>query len=72
MFRKELEKLINKYSMENGSNTPDFILAAYLTDSLALFDRTVHSRERWFGREDNPIAGNEVTTPTIKESSDKE
>ena len=28
-FRTSLSILINKYSMENGSNTPDFILAAY-------------------------------------------
>lgn len=26
-FRKELQTLINKNSLENGSDTPDFILA---------------------------------------------
>jgi hypothetical protein len=26
-FREDLASLINKYSLENGSNTPDFILA---------------------------------------------
>ena len=29
-FRKELACLINRYSRENGSDTPDFILADYL------------------------------------------
>ncbi|HSW65257.1 MAG TPA: hypothetical protein VLH56_18395 [Dissulfurispiraceae bacterium] len=29
-FRAELETLINRYSKENGSNTPDFILADYM------------------------------------------
>ena len=28
-FKKELEKLINKYSLENYSNTPDYILTDY-------------------------------------------
>jgi hypothetical protein len=31
-FVKELEQLINKYSMENLSDTPDFILAQHLLD----------------------------------------
>lgn len=46
-FRKELEILINKYSMENGSNTPDFILADYLTACLSAFDKALKERERW-------------------------
>mgnify|MGYP000744661714 CR=1 FL=1 len=50
-FRKELESLINKYSMESGSNTPDFILAEYLIGVLEVFDRTLEKRENWYGRE---------------------
>lgn len=49
-FRKELEELINKNSLENGSNTPDFILAEYLTDCLSTFDKIVYKREEWYGR----------------------
>jgi hypothetical protein len=49
-FRDELSTLINKHSKENGSNTPDFILAEYLTKTLAVFDETVATRERWYGR----------------------
>jgi len=47
-FRKELEKLINSLSIENGSNTPDFILAEYLSDSLDAFDKAVVERTAWY------------------------
>lgn len=49
-FKSELESLLNRYSMENGSNTPDYILADYLNHCLAVFDATVRERERWYGR----------------------
>lgn len=48
VFRMELGQLINRHSRENGSNTPDFILAQYLTDSLAAFDRAVNARTAFF------------------------
>jgi hypothetical protein len=51
-FRRELEELINRHSQENGSNTPDFILADYLIGCLVLFDRTANSRERWYSRQE--------------------
>lgn len=50
-FRKEIENLINSHSLENGSDTPDFILAEYLTDCLETFDKTIQKREKWYGRE---------------------
>ena len=37
-FRKELSELINRNSMENASNTPDFILAEYLVNCLMAFN----------------------------------
>jgi len=49
-FRKELEILINKNSIENGSDTPDFLLAEFLNDSLITFDKAVNKREAWYGR----------------------
>lgn len=49
-FRVELEKLINRESRENGSNTPDFILAEYLAQCLVAFDHAVQARERHYGR----------------------
>jgi hypothetical protein len=50
-FRNELEDVINRHSMENGSDTPDFILAQYLSDCLETFDKALVRRERWYGRE---------------------
>lgn len=47
----EIRKALNIHSAENGSNTPDFILAEYLTNCLKAFDKTVNRRERWYGRE---------------------
>ncbi len=49
-FRSDLESLINRHSMENGSNSPDFILATYLASCLRAFDTAVSERERWYGR----------------------
>lgn len=50
IFQRELAALINKYSMENGSDTPDFILADYLCGCLKTFERCNQRREGWFGR----------------------
>ncbi len=47
-FRRELERLINHLSMENESNTPDFILADYLTRCLVSFDKAVNARTDWY------------------------
>ena len=48
-FQKELESLINRYSMENHSDTPDFILAQFLTEQLKVFDQIVARRDKWYG-----------------------
>jgi hypothetical protein len=47
-FRSELEGLINRYSIESGSNTPDYILADYLMDCLRAFDSAVNVRTEWY------------------------
>lgn len=51
-FREELKDLINKYSMEERSNTPDFLLAEYLSRTLGLFDVIVEQREKWYREKD--------------------
>ena len=53
-FRKELKNLINRHSLENGSDTPDFILAEYLEGCLENYDKTVSSRSKWYGHHDEP------------------
>lgn len=45
-FRRALTALINSYSKENGSDTPDFILAEYLIGCL--FDEATRMREDWY------------------------
>lgn len=56
-FQQELQKLINYHSRESGSDTPDFILANYLIDCLAAFDKAVKDRARWYGHEQRVPAG---------------
>ena len=60
-FKKELGLLLNKYSMENGSDTPDFVLARFIEESICAFDNAVTSREEWYGRYQMPdiISGQE-------------
>lgn len=45
-FKARLTTLINEYSLENPSNTPDFILAHYLMSCLNAFDDAYLARER--------------------------
>ena len=47
-LRAEIQCAINRVSAENGSNTPDFILADFLVSCLAAFDRATQQRERWY------------------------
>lgn len=47
MFLKELTTLLNKFSMENGSDTPDFILADYLLHCLQEWNITTARRDVW-------------------------
>jgi len=47
-FQKELKGLINSYSIENGSDTPDYILAEYMNDCLLAYQKTVKARDKWF------------------------
>ena len=56
-FEKELEHLINKHSLENDSNTPDFILAHYLVECLHNWNDAVTARENWYGRTPMVTAG---------------
>lgn len=56
-FRQDLAALVNRHSRENGSNTPDMLLAGYLEGCLENFDRTVRARERWYSIESAPGEG---------------
>ena len=50
-FELELRELLNAHSKENGSNTPDYILAQYLINCLDNFNKIVKEREMWYGRD---------------------
>jgi len=47
-FLRELEELIKKYSIENKTWTPDFILANYVKDSLDTFKTAIKTRDEWY------------------------
>lgn len=75
-LRREIQDALNRYSAENGCNTPDFILSEYLLGCLAVFDSAVNQRERWYGRQradqkwgpnrDVPNAGFSGGTPSAE------
>ena len=47
-FKKELQTLINSFSLENNSDTPDFVLAAHLDRCLENFNKTMAERSKFF------------------------
>jgi hypothetical protein len=47
-FEIELKELINKYSMENSSSTPDYMLAEYLMVCLSNLNIIVNRRDEWY------------------------
>lgn len=59
-LREDIASAINRVSAENGSDTPDFVLAEYLVDCLSAFDKAVSRRERWYGRTVAPAKAPEV------------
>jgi len=49
-FEKKLADLINSHSLENGSNTPDFLLATYLIGCLANWNLITRARDKFFDK----------------------
>ena len=48
-FRKDLTALLNRYSKENDSNTPDYILADYVLNCMSAYNLSVQRRDIWNG-----------------------
>lgn len=46
---QELQHVLNKYSAESVSGTPDFILAEFVLDSLKAYNAAVVKRADWRG-----------------------
>lgn len=49
-----LASALNRFSAENASNTPDWILAQFLLGCLAAWNTGVQQRETWYGRDARP------------------
>lgn len=64
-FVEALDKLINKWSVENLNNTPDFIVAQYMLDALNIFTNAITSRDRWYNF--HPWKTVELPEPPFKE-----
>jgi len=56
-FQKELTTLINQHSQDNGSDTPDFLLAEYLTNCLKNWNDIVCKRREWWGHREMTADG---------------
>lgn len=46
-LEQEIAELLNRHSVENDSNTPDFILAAYVVECLDAYARAIKARTKW-------------------------
>jgi hypothetical protein len=47
-FEQELTSLINSYSKENDSDTPDYILGEYMRKCLDAFNEATIQRDKWW------------------------
>lgn len=50
-FKQELTDLVNRHSIENHSNTPDYIIAEYLVMCYGAFCAAVSARDVHEGKE---------------------
>lgn len=57
-FEKDLAALINRFSLENESNTPDYVLAQFMKSCLDAFTIAVQQRETFYGRDARPSIPN--------------
>ena len=53
-FEQDLAALINRYSLENGSNTPDCVIARYLVSCLKNLNMTMKLRSMWYENQQPP------------------
>lgn len=64
-LQNEIACVLNLFSAENGSDTPDFLLAEYLLDCLAAYDKAVKARDKWYGRGGEKRAGDALAGPGL-------
>ena len=46
---KEFAAVINKNSVENESNTPDWVTGLFLVNCLEHFNSAICNRDNWYG-----------------------
>jgi hypothetical protein len=61
-LNEELTKLLNIHSVENRSNTPDFILAEFMLTCLRAYEKASKDRESWYGQYLYPGRGSQATS----------
>lgn len=49
-LHEELREVLNRHSVENASNTPDFILAQYLIGCLYNLGLVIETRREWYAK----------------------
>jgi len=47
-FERELTVLMNQHGIDTETNTPDYILAEYLTACLTHYSEVTKKRDKWF------------------------
>lgn len=53
-FRSALTTLLNRFSRENVSNTPDWILRNFICECLKAFNVGIVERDKWYGIKPEP------------------
>jgi len=48
-LRREIANVLNRFSAENGSNTPDHLLTEFIFGCLSAWNATTLARDRWYG-----------------------
>jgi hypothetical protein len=66
-LERALATAFNYFSAENGSNTPDFILADFAAGAVAAFDAAVNRRAKWYGRHDRIGAEQALPLSQVRE-----
>lgn len=69
-FEKQIKGLINEHSIENASNTPDFILAGFLIGCLGVFNTTMQKRATWYDEKPS-LNETSISTLTVLEAAKK-
>ena len=62
-LKERIREAINCASAESGSNTPDFILAEYLTDCLKAFDRATAARTMYYSADRASVSEDTPNAP---------